>query len=297
MYVIGGSGAINESVLTKLRATPQYYPGGHETVGQGKLQVIRLGGADRYATNKVVNEYAAALFEFANPVGRTSITFGESSKLTALVATGEDFPDALAAGPATSGAFELIFDGTAVNGGLPLILTRSGSLSPAASSEMNDLGIEQAVILGGTGAVSSSVQASIAGLPAATYRIGGANRYETAAMTADFETADVAPTATTDGGLGFDAIPCVAAIDGNGGGCQRAYLATGLDFADALAGAPLAGGSGSPILLTNPTTLSTPTQVWLSAHAADYSSVVALGLGGAVSNAVLNAANAAIAGG
>ena len=34
----------------------------------------------------------------------------------------------------------------------------------------------------------------------------------------------------------------------------------------------------SPILLTNPTTLSPATKVWLSGHAAKYSSVVAFGL-------------------
>ena len=288
VYVVGGPGAISDSIVAQLRATPQYYQGGEITQGQGRLQVTRLGGIDRYATNQVVNQYAAALFGRANPVGRTAITFGVSSKLTALVATGEDFPDALAAGPATAG----VFRNRALAGGLPLILTRPGSISPTASSQLNNLGIEQAVILGGTGAVSSSVSASIAGTGVAVDRIGGANRFATAAMIADFETASPNGTATTTGGLGFDSIFCESR-----GGCETAYLATGLDFADALAGAPLAGGSGSPILLTNPTTLSPETMTWLSAHNANYSTVIGLGLAGAVSNAALNAANAAVAGG
>ncbi|HEY5182966.1 MAG TPA: cell wall-binding repeat-containing protein [Dermatophilaceae bacterium] len=290
VFIVGGTGAISAGVEAQLKATSQYYPGGHETIGQGKLNVVRLGGIDRYATNKAVNQYAAAMYEGDNPVGRTAITFGQSSKLTALVATGENFPDALAAGPATAGSFR---------GNLPLILTRTGSLDPNAAAQLNNLGIQQAVVLGGTGAVSAAVATSITGMGIAIDRLGGADRYATAALIADFETADANPTATTDGGLGFDnPHGC-----GNGGTIpysvcnERVYLATGVVYADALAGATLAGGSGSPILLTAPTTLSTPTQVWLAAHAATYSTVVAFGLAGAVSNAVLDAANAAVAGG
>ena len=47
------------------------------------LNVIRIGGSDRYATNKAVTEY------FGPTAGVT----------TAIVASGADFPDALAAGP------------------------------------------------------------------------------------------------------------------------------------------------------------------------------------------------------
>jgi putative cell wall-binding protein len=278
VYLIGGTGAISAGVEAQLLATPQYEPGGTVTVGQGKLQVIRLGGLDRYETNKIVNLRAAAVTTFPNPVDRTSITFGQASKLTALVATGEDFPDALAGGPATSGPRY----GEGNGAGLPLILTKTASLTPTASSQMTALGIQQAVILGGTGAVSSSVETSISGMGVAIDRIGGANRYETATMLADFEIAPVSPTATTTGGLGFSA--------------NHAYLATGLVFADALAGGPLAGGEGAPILLTNPTTLSGPTQTWLVAHAAQYDYVTALGLGAAVSQPVLDAANVALGG-
>jgi putative cell wall-binding protein len=272
VVIVGGTDAISAGVEAQLRATPQYYPGGLKTIGQGLLQVIRLGGADRYATNMLANEYASAYN--GNIVGRTAITFGQASKLTALVATGDNYPDALSAGPATNG----------VGGpyGLPLILTNTSSLNPAASSQLNDLGIEQAVIIGGTVAVSSGVSTSITGMGVAVDRLAGADRYATATAVADFETAPVVPTPTVSGGLGFTG--------------QTAFLATGLNFADALAGAPLAGGSESPILLTNPTTLSSATQAWLLAHAADYQQVVAFGLAEAVSNSALAAANAAIAG-
>jgi putative cell wall-binding protein len=272
VVIVGGPNAVSNAVEAQLQATPQYYPGGLQTIGQGKLQVIRLGGANRYGTNRLANEYASAYN--GNIVGRTDITFGQASKLTALVATGENFADALSAGPATTGA------GGAY--GLPLILTNSGSLAPEASGQLTDLGIEQAVIAGGTAALSSGVASSISGMGVAVDRIAGANRYATGTAMADFERAPVTPTPTVSGGLGFTG--------------TTAYLSTGLNFADALAGAPLAGGSHSPILLTDPTTLSSETQTWLSANAANYQQVVALGLAAAVSNSALAAANAAIAG-
>ena len=274
VYLIGGTGAISAGVEAQLLATPQYIEPGVVTAGQGKLLVIRLGGLDRYETNKIVNLKAAAVTTFPNPVDRTNITFGQASKLTALVATGEDFPDALAGGPATSG--------NGNGAGIPLLLTKTASLTPTASSQMTALGIQQAVILGGVGAVSSSVETSISGMGVAIDRFAGANRYETATMIADFEIAPLGPTATTTGGLGFRA--------------NHAYLATGFVFADALAGGPLAGGERAPILLTNPTTLSGPTQTWLVANAAQYDYITALGLGAAVSQPVLDAANVALGG-
>jgi putative cell wall-binding protein len=282
VFVVGGDAAVSQKVVNQLKNTPQYYPGGHETIGQGKLHVVRLAGKDRYETNQKVNAYAAAMSEDANPVGRTHIEFGQASKLTALVATGEKFADALAAGPATTGVWDT--DGE-VYGNLPLILTRSGELSPAAKEQMKSFGIEQAVVVGGESAVSTATQNAIEAAGADVYRIQGADRYATAAAVADWVTADSTPKAGVAGGLGFDEFDESSA---------RSYLATGEKYADALAGAPLAGGSGSPLLLTRSDSLSAPTQTWLQLHADTYSDVVALGLGGAVSNATLKAANEAV---
>jgi putative cell wall-binding protein len=272
VYVIGGTGAISSAVVKTLEAQPQWLPGGEVTDGQGKLRVTRLSGADRYATNRAVNEYAAAIFSGANPVGRTAIDFGSSSKLTALFATGDAFADAMAAGAAVGG------NGS---GNLPLILTKSGSLSASAAAQITSLGIEKGVVLGGTGAVGASTATAIetaTGSP--VYRIEGADRFATATALADWEIASATPSATAKGGLGF-----------NG---DEAFLANGDTYADALAGGPLAADWESPILLTKPNALSAPTQAWLEANGADYDAVIALGLGFAVSNSTLNAANQAI---
>ena len=270
---MGGTAAVSEQVVDELKNTPQYYPGGEATVGQGKLEVIRLGGANRYETNEKANEFAAALFQFSNPVGRTNLTYGESSKLTALLATGQDYADALALGPATTGTFR---------GNLPLVLTQGNALSATAKSQLANFGIQQVVLAGGANAVSSAVETELTGMGIKVLRIDGADRYETATKVADFELLPDTATPTSDGGLGFDSF------------AEQIYLATGQKFADALAAGPLAGGYETPVLLTRTDALTPVTQTWLAAHKAMYDQVVALGLGAAVSEAALDAANAAI---
>lgn len=273
VFVVGGANAVSDAVVNQLKSTPQYYPGGQETIGQGKLQVIRLDGSTRYGTNRAVNEYAFNL-DGKQSVGRTNVTFGQSSKATALLATGTSYADALSAGPATEG------NGT---GHLPLVLTNGSSLSAEAQSQLRSFDIKQVVIAGGTSAVSSGVESQLTGMGIAVKRVSGANRYGTATAMADFENAPSGATSTTEGGLGFDS--------------TLAYLATGQKFADALAGGPLAAGQSNPVLLTTTDSLSPETQKYLSDNAAQYDAVTALGLGMAVSEAALNAANSAIAGG
>ena len=196
VYVVGGPAAISEKVVNELKNTPQYYPNGNATIGQGKLEVIRIQGANRYETNKKANEFAAALFQTTNPVGRTNLTYGESSKLTALLATGQEYADALALGPAT--------DGT-VRGNLPLILTQGNALSATAKSQLTNFGIQQVVIAGGPSAVSTAVETELTGMGIQVLRLEGANRYETATKVADFELLPATTSAAAPkGGLGFN---------------------------------------------------------------------------------------------
>jgi putative cell wall-binding protein len=274
VFIVGGTAAVSSAVENHLKSIQQHNQGCNGILGTGNtfLAVTRLAGADRYKTNKAVNEYAAANNLNATSVGLTNITFGVPAKRTALVATGENFPDALAAGPAT------------VRGNFPIILTPTAALGGDAAAQLNDLGIEQSVIVGGESAVSSAAAGAI---PGAVKRIAGADRYETATKLADFEVTPFIATSTREGGLGFDP---------GTGDDEVAFLATGQAFADALAGGPLAGqiGNGSPILLTTPSPLSAATQTWLAAHQDTYIEVQALGLAQAVSDAALTAANQAI---
>src|SRR5206468_462556 len=107
----------------------------------GVSSVERLAGADRYAT-------AAAV---ANAVGRSEIV---------LVASGETFPDALAAGAL----------------GLPVLLTQRTSLPDVTRAA---IGTAHPVVVGGPVAVANGV------VPGAE-RVAGADRYATSAAVADW---------------------------------------------------------------------------------------------------------------
>ncbi|MFI5262273.1 MAG: cell wall-binding repeat-containing protein, partial [Candidatus Limnocylindrales bacterium] len=118
----------------------------------------------------------------------------------------------------------------------------------------------QLVIVGSTGSVSAGVAANLAtSYPAATIiRLGGANRYATGAAISGW------------------AYP---------GGASRVFLASGLAFPDALAGAVAAGLAGAPVLLTSSDTVPAATLDEVRRLAP--TSLVVLGSTGSVSNGVV----------
>jgi len=155
-------------------------------------EVVRLNGADRFETSRLVAEHA----------------FGEAGASMAYIATGGKFPDALAAGGA-AGAKDA-----------PVILVDGGAfdLDAATSALLVDLGVTDSRVLGDLNSVSEGVFEDIDGVTTAV-RLGGTDRFETArAINADaFESA------------------------------ERAFLATGLNFPDALAGSAWAGADSAPL--------------------------------------------------
>ena len=126
------------------------------------------------------------------------------------LATGTDYADALA-GAALAGSVDA-----------PVLLTRPDHLVHATAAELERLQPERVVLFGGTQAIHEHVAVQVAeatGVP--VERLAGANRYETA-----------------------------AAIAGEFGPVDVVYIATGLDYPDALAGAARAGAVNGPVLLT-----------------------------------------------
>ncbi len=190
----------------------------------------RVAGADRYAT-------AAALSASAFPSGVSA----------AIVATGLDFPDALA-GSAAAGHL-----------GVPVLLVRPDQVPAATATELTRLAPQDIFILGGTGAVSESVRTQLqasAGSGTVT-RITGADRYATAAA---------------------------ASKRWYGPGVVAAFIATGTGFADALAGTPPAAMADSPLLLVKPGSIPAATAAELQRLAPQR--IYVLGGTGVVSAAV-----------
>jgi putative cell wall-binding protein len=200
--IVGGRSAISADVENDLRA-------------KGYL-VDRVAGPTRFGTALSVAEDPDA----------SNIGFLNGER-TAILATGNGFADALAAGP------------LAFAGHFPVLLTLPGSLVPEASQALSQLGIQRVLILGGGTAVNQGVEDAVRSMSINVTRIAGFDRTATAAAIAEFELANPA--------LGFSPFHAnLARGDDAGGGV------------DALAGGPHAGREHAPILLTaGPDTLDT----------------------------------------
>lgn len=190
--------------------------------------VTRLAGGNRYAT-------AVAISKWAYPAGADVV----------YVARGDNFPDALA-GAAAAGA----------DGG-PVLLVQQNAIPGATTAELSRLAPARIVILGGTGAVSATVE-NLLGAIAPVNRIAGTNRYATAAMIS---------TETF--------LPAVGTV----------YAATGENFPDALSGGPPAIQAGGPVILVQKD--SVPGAVQAELTRLDPTAIKVLGGTGAVSDAVV----------
>ncbi|USQ76697.1 cell wall-binding repeat-containing protein [Ornithinimicrobium cryptoxanthini] len=138
----------------------------------------------------------------------------------AFVAAGTDFPDAIA-GASRAGALDA-----------PVLLTRPGDLPASTAAALTHLNPANIVVLGGPGAVSDTVLTALGDFTDGTVtRVAGPDRYGTAAAIAGAHA------------------PGVAAV----------FIASGAEYADALAGAPLIAALDSPILLTRQASLPTAT--------------------------------------
>jgi subtilisin family serine protease len=127
-----------------------------------------------------------------------------------LVATGENFPDALAGG-APGAQF-----------GYPVLLVNQNAIPESTAAELERLRPDEIIVLGSPAAVSTTVESDLSGYAPMIRRIGGRDRYETAAGLARFLYRPGVPTA---------------------------YIAVGTTFPDALAAAPASALSGGPLLL------------------------------------------------
>ncbi len=171
------------------------------------------------------------------------------SAAQAFVVTGRDFPDALAASAAAGTLQAPVF---LVDGLAP-------SVRPSTIAALRALGVGTVRIAGGSSAVSTAIERQLASAGFAVARHQGVDRYLTA-------------TAINE------------AVFGNAVSVASAFLATGTDFADALAGAALAGGLGAPLYTTLGACIPHPVSVALNDLAP--AARVILGSTGAVSEAV-----------
>jgi putative cell wall-binding protein len=157
----------------------------------------RVYGSDRYKTSVAISQK------------------GWSESQYAVIARGDDFADALCAGP------------LAKKYDAPILLTQPDKISNDVLAELKRLGVKNVFIVGGNGAVSENVENILKSSGIASIeRIFGADRYETSVKIAE-----------------------------KLGSVDKMALATGSDFPDALSISAIASSMGMPILLTEKNTL------------------------------------------
>jgi len=130
VYIVGGTGVVSQEIENKL--------------GDMGIETVRLFGQDRYETSAAV----------ANEIGT-------SSKI--VVATGEDFPDALSIAP------------WAASNGAPILLTQPDNLPPVIEEYIKKNSISNSYVIGGTGVVSENVMSMLPN----PQRISGQDRFAT----------------------------------------------------------------------------------------------------------------------
>jgi putative cell wall-binding protein len=238
VWIMGGTSAVATSVLGQV---VDAVPG---------VNVERLAGADRYETAIKIAETVSTA----------------AAPTTVILATGENFPDALTAGA------------LAAQEGYPILLNNGSTLRADVEAFLTgNLAVKEVIIVGGTAVVPAAVETAIKALKngsgdaIATFRHGGANRYETA----------VSLTAS------------ISAAPNGISPASGVILANGLNFPDALAAGPLSAKVGAPILLTLAGSIPAATAAWHVANANSLVNVWAVGGTSVVSAEVLAGAKAA----
>jgi len=189
---------------------------------------VRYGGLDRFETAAKVSQA------------------GWTTSQNVILASGLDFPDALAGVP------------LAYVKNAPVLLTNTSSLPNVTRSEITRLGASNIYILGGTGVVSDAVEADLTSHGYNVYRYAGADRFGTANAVAD----QILASSSS----------------------KTAVLATAYNYPDALSISPYAAIKGFPILFTQKSALTSKTKDYLIEKG--ITNVIIPGLYGAVSQAV-----------
>lgn len=164
----------------------------------------------------------------------------------------------------TSWADAVAVSALAAQQGRPILLTTKDGLPTATLKALQDLDISELTVVGGDGVVAETVLDAVALLGIEVLRpFAGKNRYDTSAMIANVAKSTGAEPA-------------------------RTWLATGINFPDALAAGPAVAATGGILLLIDGTGLdgSKHTRDWLIDHADLLEHVRLVGGEGVISDGV-----------
>jgi putative cell wall-binding protein len=187
VILLGGDAAISEDVADELRAQA--------------IVVERIGGEDRFETAAMI----------AEQLGDTETAF----LVEGWHANPErGWPDAVSSAPYAAFTEN------------PILLTIHDTLPEATADALEDLGVSETIVVGGSGAVSDAVVSEVSDRGHGPRRVFGPDRYATSVAVLD------------------EAIE--AGMD-----TQVTWLATGENWPDALAAGPAVGLEGDALLLVH----------------------------------------------
>lgn len=210
----GGSHPLSGRHIAEIVDSTIYYdtssesPGRHWVRYKIKLDNNQIGYVSSGAIEPITSRLSGKTrYDTAIEISKSGWQDGAD---TVVLATGLDFPDALAGSP------------LAYKYDAPILLTRSDKLTPVTKEEIKRLGADRVIILGSTGAVSKPVEDELRDMEIDVRRLGGKDRFQTAQL--------IAKELNSKSG--------------------KAIVATGYNYPDALAVGPYAARNEVPILLT-----------------------------------------------
>jgi putative cell wall-binding protein len=170
---------------------------------------------------------AAGADRIGTAVAVSQLNFPSGGAGAVVLARSDDFPDALVAAP------------LAATVRAPLLFVQGASLPTVTRNEISRvLGAHGTVyLIGSTSAIPTSVETTLQTLGYNTDRIGGSDRYATAVAVANVL-----------------------------GGRSTVFLATGVNFPDALSAGPAAAHVSGVVLLTDGSSMPSITRAYLNAH-------------------------------
>jgi putative cell wall-binding protein len=263
--VVGGRNQPIDSAGTTVDVAPQWSSDGNHltfvgTTTEGSSQIFvapAAGGPARRIVDSGIGKHASPRFvpssfgstarsagsdRIATAVEISRRAFGSAAKV--VIARADSYADALAASP--------------LAGGAPVLLTTKESLPASVAAELRRLGATSAVVMGTSDVIGVGVESELRGLGLSVDRVGGANRFATAAEV------------------------------GRRSSASHGWLVKGADahpsrgWEDAVAVSAVAAATGEPVLLTNSSSLPAETAAALER----LSSVTIVGGFNAVSEAV-----------
>jgi peptidoglycan hydrolase-like amidase/putative cell wall-binding protein len=241
--------SVEPNVLPRESSSPSPSPTGSEspspspspTESESPSPSPSPTGSESPSPSPSPSESESATIDRVSGSGRVATAVSASQRFwdsagSALLATAEDYPDALAASP------------LAARLDAPMLLTPTDELADSVRAELSRLGVNKVWLLGGDQALSPAVERELSEAGYATERLGGSGRYDTAQQVAS-----------------------QAGLASNG----EVLLALGQDWPDAVAlGALVAAGEPQPVLLTGEDSLPEPTKVGLEQLEAETVTIV-----------------------